>query len=209
VEPLVHPSLARALVRWQHAAGPYWAYVCAAPFLAEHAQPPLADPPRADTRLLSLLRTHSEDGAAAFVDLPPARSLQSAIALNWSGRLVVPAMQRWSVEDALLPSKSLTRLLLTLSMRLSRPGRVHGTVFYMDGDRGRRLRPASSPSGAIKRFDNRFVQSLNVLPTAEFLAEHGVARVAWIMRGRVAADAQHYLRDLRSAGLPVSVVDAG
>ena len=25
--------LAEALVRWQHAAGPFWPYVCAAPFL--------------------------------------------------------------------------------------------------------------------------------------------------------------------------------
>jgi hypothetical protein len=27
------PPLIRALIRWQHAAGPYWPYVCAAPFL--------------------------------------------------------------------------------------------------------------------------------------------------------------------------------
>ena len=27
------PILAEALVRWQHAAGPFWPYVCAAPFL--------------------------------------------------------------------------------------------------------------------------------------------------------------------------------
>ena len=27
-------GLAQALVRWQHAAGPFWPYVCAAPFLS-------------------------------------------------------------------------------------------------------------------------------------------------------------------------------
>lgn len=30
---MADPILARALVRWQHAAGPFWPYVCATPFL--------------------------------------------------------------------------------------------------------------------------------------------------------------------------------
>jgi hypothetical protein len=51
------PVLAEALVRWQHAAGPFWPYVCAAPFLGTGDSMELLDDLESDRARQCHIRT--------------------------------------------------------------------------------------------------------------------------------------------------------
>lgn len=195
------PVLARALVRWQHAAGPFWPYVCAAPFLAERVPPPRTRQSRADGSLLTLLMEHTEGRACAFVDLPPTAALGAAPELNQRGRLVVPVVQRWSAAATVLPCEPVIRLLLAVSRRLNRPADPVGAVFYLDGDRSGHDAHVPARLNRGRAFDNRYLQSSNLLPPASLLLAFATPHVAWVSPGPIAPDVHAYLQALRAAGI--------
>ena len=199
--------LARALVRWQHAAGPYWPYVCAVPLLEPPGPPaPLPAPP-ASTRLARLASLLAQTGRPAlFVDLPPERSLPSAPALTASGFLVVPVIQRWAAARAVIPSERLLALLAGLPEWLRRPSPSRGVVLLLDGAR---LGP---PAGRVARvpraFDNRYPLHTDRFPPASFLQHDHVERIYWLARDGIAPDLLPYLRSLDAAGYEVEALPA-
>jgi hypothetical protein len=67
------PVLAEALVRWQHAAGPFWPYVCAAPFLGTGESAELLPRPQAG-------RSQPVNGSAPAIRWTPhQRALAAAL----------------------------------------------------------------------------------------------------------------------------------
>lgn len=199
--------LARALVRWQHAAGPYWPYVCAVPLLEPPGRPaPLSEPP-VDTRLARLASLLALAGRSAlFVDLPPERSLPSAPALTARGFLVVPIVQRWAAERTVIPTERLLALLAGLAERLRRPREIRGVALLLDGAR---LGP---PTGRVPRaprvFDNRYTLRADRFPPASFLRHDGVERIYWLGRAGIAPDLLAYVRSLEAAGYEVEALPA-
>ncbi|HZT06746.1 MAG TPA: hypothetical protein VFC51_06920, partial [Chloroflexota bacterium] len=127
--------LAQALRRWQRAAGPYWMYVCAAPFL----QPvPIREPSyrRIDPSLLAAIRDSGGDRPHVFVDRGnPESALALTPALMDAGLRVVPIAQRWVSADAVVPSAGLVASLLAFAPAVSRPDPACGYVFVLDGAR--------------------------------------------------------------------------
>jgi len=195
----------RALLRWQRAAGPYWMYVCAAPFLTTE---PLAlgstRTRRPDPALLALLERLAEPATALFVDLPAPSTLAAAPALSALGVAVVPVIQRWCAPRAVLPARPLLGRLVAAAEQVARPRAGAPALFVLDGERaGRRgLRPPAH------RFDNRYEYPGCRLPPPGLLRREGVDRVLWLSRGGVAADLLDYARRLAAAGLAPGVVDA-
>jgi hypothetical protein len=88
------PVLAEALVRWQHAAGPFWPYVCAAPFLGTGETQELLRgfvPP-------SVSALDATDGPAATI----ARRPPDGPALSARKSHAKPAPGRWSRQQRAL-----------------------------------------------------------------------------------------------------------
>ncbi|HEY8475561.1 MAG TPA: hypothetical protein VIN09_01685 [Chloroflexota bacterium] len=199
----VAPDLARALVRWQHAAGPYWLYVSPAPFLVPAARESPPRPRQPDGEWLVDLVAGADDDApsAVFVDLPPISVLRAAPRLNRLGFFVVPALLRWGPPRAHVPVEDLATTLVQVGETLRRPSVARGVVFVLDGDRfGRPGRPPDH-----RRFDNRYVYPSSSLPAATFLRRQGVAAACWIASG-VAPDLRLYARHLADAGLEPRVL---
>jgi hypothetical protein len=199
----VAPDLARALIRWQHAAGPYWLYVSPAPFLVS-VVPPRGRTPRrpAEEALVDLVAGSADEGpAAVFVDLPPVPVLRSAPRLSRLGFFVVPALLRWGPARAHVPVEDLAATLVQVGETVRRPSVTRGVVFVLDGDRfGRPERPPDH-----RRFDNRYVYTSPSLPTASFLRQQGVVGTFWIASG-VAPDLRPYAQHLADAGLAPRVL---
>ena len=193
-------ALARALVLWQRAAGPYWPYVCAAPFTSGTA-PAAPSAPRSDPRLRELLLTLTEPGTALFVDLPPAAGLALAPELSAAGAAVVPVVQRWCASASVLPSRPLTDRLVGSANALGKP-RGGAVVLLLDGERAGQ--PRQRPPAY--RFDNRYAYPSCRFPPPALLRREGVERVRWIGRG-VAIDLRGYAAGLRAAGLEPLIVD--
>src|SRR5687767_11663922 len=123
-------QLTTALLRWQRAAGPFWSYVCALPFLSE------MHPARTATRstpsgrwLIATCKQVVAPGTAVFVDLPPTQVLSEAPKLNALGLYVVPIVQRWCAPRCVLPAERLHALLVSLAPLLEPPQRPRGVVF--------------------------------------------------------------------------------
>jgi len=83
-------ELPRALARWQHAAGPYSPYVCAAPFLVPLTGLGATLAPRLPRRLARRIAALVPAGGALFIDLPPEQTLGAAPDLSRRGLLTVP-----------------------------------------------------------------------------------------------------------------------
>jgi glutathionylspermidine synthase len=209
------PATHRALVQWQHGAGDYWLYVCAAPFIGDaerilQTARPNARPPR--SRLIrplrELLGTIALDEAPAIlVDLPPTQTVPAAAILNRLGFLVVPVIQRWVDRPAVLPSERLVNQLVAFGREVRRPCQVRGVVFLLDGDRRGRGQPAGEPREASSRrraFDNRYIYPTCRFPPASFLRDHGITSVRWLAAGDLAADLRPYVEDLSRTGLLVA-----
>ena len=233
-------ALARALVRWQHAAGPYWPFVCAAPFLA-------ADAParsrvsgrsgggRSDDAACAALHAAltgslADDGpVAVLADLPIEATLAEAPAMVARGWYVVPVIQRWPAEPAILPSRPILRLLIAGAARIGRPRSPRGVVLLADGERagpvsasgrigragtGRVERRAATSRGptasriaATRRaFDNRYAYESSRFPPAALLRQEGVRVVRWVCQSGIARDLAPYAADLRAARLAVEIV---
>jgi len=202
--------LAEALVRWQHAAGPFWPYVCAAPFLGTGESALLAaqvtrNGARTSARLSSAQRTLAdrllaavgcdEDAprevqSAGFVgepsfpvvlaDLPAEPLVAVAPFLAARGWYVVPVIQRWIASPAVLPCRALLIRLLRAAAQMRPPAAPRGALLIADGDR---FGPAGYPLLATGRaFDNRYEYQICRFPSVRFLEAQGVRRVRWLTR---------------------------
>ncbi|HVC35447.1 MAG TPA: hypothetical protein VNL16_18200 [Chloroflexota bacterium] len=191
IDPCQAP--ARALVRWQHAAGPYWPYVCSAPFvgpwgatLGTNART------RACARLLEeVAAIPPGERAAVFVDLPPRLTLPATAALNDLGYVVVPVIQRWIVAPATLDCRRLVDDLIIHGARVRLPRPARGAVFLLDGDRAGPLRREGRPAPR-RVFDNRYSYPACRFPPAAFLHHEGITSAWWISGAGIADDARQY-----------------
>jgi hypothetical protein len=188
--------LARALAAWQRAAGPYWLYVCAAPFVG----PPLiggagrsASASRAEVAACAADLDPAR--SALFVDLAPEEALAEAPALRAGGWWVVPVIQRWCAPAALLPAQPLRSSLIDVGRCLPRRAGA-GAVFLLDG--ARRGPPGQHPP---HRFDNRYEYPTCRFPPPGLLRARGIEVVAWLARGGTAPDLAEYVAALAAAGL--------
>jgi hypothetical protein len=195
------PALARALVLWQRAAGPYWPYVCAAPFISGRA-PRRARAAPVEPRLCELLLALAEPGTAVFVDVAPADALAVTSELSGRGATVVPVVQRWCAAAGFLSARPLVDGLLAVDA-LGRP-RGGAAVFLLDGERAGRGRGPIPP----RRFDNRYEYPACRFPPPALLRGKGVESVRWVGRG-IAPDLRGYAAGLRAAGLDPLIVDPG
>jgi hypothetical protein len=228
------PVLAQGLIRWQHAAGPFWPYVCAAPFLgtgdgetlAQKSWKRAASPPRRSRRqeiLADRLLPPEQsltprplssgpwwDGDAPLtvllVDLPAEPVLALAPLLVERGWYPVPVVQRWIATPAVLPCRRLIERLLLGAWQVRRPSSPLGAVLIADGER---IGPTGTVAG--RAFDNRYEYQICRFPSTDFLLGHGVAHVRWVTDGTrpidrpVRSDLAPYLEALLRAGIAVEV----
>jgi len=203
-------TLGCALERWKQAAGPYWLYVNATPFLGPAAMTVRPTRPRRDPNLrllLEQLRGQAvQGGVAAFLDLPAATGLWLSLRLNQAGWHAVPLVERWPADPAVLPSKALTRHLVSIGGRLLEAPAATSVAFVLDGERGGPEGLTGTPRGRSNRFDNRFHYSTHRFPAPSFLMANGVSRVAWCGGQGIAADLVGYVAGLRAADLEVTLV---
>ena len=194
-------EMARALVRWQHAAGPYWPYVCAAPFLAlpsrRRAKRRQRPPQPAFLRVLEQAR--AAERIAVFADLPVSDSLPVTPALQESGFRVVPVIQRWAVPNAVLPCSELVADLAAFAPLHIPAGALRGVVFLLDGDRCGREDGAQCVSPAL--FDNRYSYPICRFPPPSVLKSDGITAVDWLSPNGIAEDLLPYVEQLAVADL--------
>ena len=194
-----------ALVRWQRAAGPYWPYVCAAPFLDAANVGGLADPGgRGIARLIRPLKLiPTDERSAVFVDLPPLRALAATERLNRLGFIVVPVIQRWIATPAILRCEPLVAGLVAYAAVARWPDHYRGVVFVLDGERGGRR---SQREGAPPRvFDNRYNYPICRFPPPSFLRRQEIATIWWVSAGGIAEDLQPYADLFKDADFPVQI----
>ena len=200
---------ARALARWQHAAGAYWPYVCAAPFLGRDIAAGFRQSAgQRSRRLVELLGALPRPaGAAVFVDLPPESTLPAVPELNRLGFIAVPVIQRWPAAGAVLPCEALVGLLLAARPERARP--AGGAVFLLDGDRAGQTvsTPAPARRTAAARFDNRYAYPICRFPPPAFLLRQGVQHVWWISASPAAEDLLPYREQLSAAGLAPELIE--
>ena len=223
--------LTEALVRWQHAAGPFWPYVCAAPFLGTEEGEALAWQAASTsgrrsagwTRRETDLADHLLDAARLpeslggeslptilLVDLPPEPVLAAAPLLAERGWYIVPVVQRWIASPAVLPCRRLVERLMIGSRQARRPTSPRGAVLIADGERTGPIGYPGTVSG--RAFDNRYEYQVCRFPSMDFLKAQGVGRVQWITSSAspaersVKPDLAPYLEELLRAGLAADVV---
>lgn len=216
--------LATALVRWQHAAGPWWPYVCAAPFLgsvegellAAGAYPsrPVRGRRLAEARaLVDWLVTCGDDAATidgsplvVLVDAPSEPVLAVVPLLVARGWYVVPVIQRWIARPAVLPCGRLLRQLVDGAWQVHRPTAPRGVILIADGERmGTPGYPSLAPGRA---FDNRYEYQVCRFPSIDFLRGQDVRSVRWVTDrpdGLARPDLAPYLEDLLRDGLSVEL----
>jgi hypothetical protein len=184
-------ALGRALARWQAAAGPYWLYVGAAPFLGgrvERRRPAAATRPH-ETLVATAAGFAREYRAVVFVDLPPEETLPSTEAFHEQGLMVVPAFQRWCADGAIRRSPRLRQLLVSLAPASS-VADPRGAVFLLDGERAQ----------------YRYQYPECRFPPPRLLRAEGVEAVGWIAPAGVAPDLRPYAATLAQAGLPPTIL---
>jgi hypothetical protein len=187
--------LAKSLESWQRAAGPFWPYVCPAPFLSPLAEAEPAQPAR-KTRwsgareILSAVKEAQDQRTAVFVDLAPEQTLSLTTELNRLDYVVVPVIQRWAVANAVVPSELLVEALVRYGAQARLPhehwDQIRGAVFLLDGLRrgGPVAQGATSPrtDGAdpaaisrrtrfARRFDNRYIYPTCRFPPSSLLRQ--------------------------------------
>jgi hypothetical protein len=147
-----------------------------------------------------------DDRAAIFVDVPLATSLPSTGELRKAGYWVVPIIQRWAAERAVLPCERLVADLMAYAPPTPWPADSRGVVFLLDGGRagprqvwGQTLTTHEEPTRG--RFDNRYSYPACRFPPPIFLQAMGVTRVDWISTSGIAPDLAWYAESLAEAGL--------
>jgi glutathionylspermidine synthase len=196
-----------ALRRWQHAAGPFWLYVGAAPFLSDLESESIADltgdgPVGRVPRVLSsaLGGISAAEPRLVVVDLPAVPILRATAALNARGFSVVPVIHRWLADPAVLPSRVLFEALVAGGLRCRRPRSPRGIVLVLDGERAGKPDRSRRPTN---RFDNRHDYSAGRFPTLDLLQSQGIASVHWVLRSDLASDLEDFVRSLAEAGIPM------
>lgn len=209
-------ALAKALLQWQRGAGPYWPYVCAAPFLAASWTATRVNRRRTGLprqMLSQIVRSAQAAHPAILIDLSPTRTLPSAPALNRLGFLVAPVIQRWVAAPAVLPCEPLLEELVAGAAQIRAIGKPLGVVFVLDGDRNGQPGGSETRSPGSRarhsRFDNRYRYPICRFPPPDFLRSHGVSAVCWISRTGIADDLLPYAQQLAQAGLEPRVFPAG
>ncbi len=207
-------SLAEAFACWQDAAGPFWLYVCATPFLAGlGVEVATTIPPRLPAALARALERDREPGAAIFADLAPEVTLSATPILLQRGYRVVPVIQRWVAAPAVIPSETLLARLVAFRPPAP-PVEARGVVFLLDRRRfGTAGPPLILPTPPIvrrharlgRRFDNRYEYPICRFPPPELLREHGISRTVWLPGG-IAPDLQPYATRLAATGLAAEPV---
>ena len=202
-------GLGRALLQWQDAAGPYWPYVSAAPFLgdlpAAASKPGKVRPGRVSPPLRNALRAvGGEVGLALFVDISPTRTLPATTLLNHLGFIVVPLIERWVASPAVVRCETLASDLAAFGCAVVCPPRPRGVVFLLDGDRAGT--PGVLGSRTAKRLDNRYRYSTHRFPPPSFLQRQEIRTVHWLSERGIALDLRPYIDRLLDAGLPVEPV---
>lgn len=198
--------LARALARWQHAAGRYWLYVCSAPFVGDRITIDRSGAGRPSRLVVDAVRSiPEEERAAIFVDLPTRLSLPSTPRLNDLGYVVVPVIQRWVTEPALLRSARLVDQLIRYGASVRRPRPDRGVIFILDGERAGPLLAADSPTPK-RTFDNRYAYPSCRFPPPALLREDAISRVWWLTPRGIADDLADYAARLEAEGFPPVVI---
>jgi hypothetical protein len=147
---------------------------------------------------------------ALFLDIAPVDGLSLAPALNRSGLVTVPVIQRWPVEPAVLPCRRLLARLLQAGEQVHCPAEPRGVAFLLDGERtepGLRLLPGGERRSPVqgRRFDNRYSYRADRFPPPVLLLRQGITRVWWVSRVGIASDLLPYARQLGEAGLEIQV----
>jgi hypothetical protein len=216
--------LAGAFVRWQHGAGPYWPYVCAAPFLDQprsadklraylsrqhvdaRIQPASASPKQTasrETGLIDLVDSLApRKKAAIIIDLPPTQTLPASSALRASGFHIVPIIQRWVADGAVLPCAGLRQLLHANQPR-GGAASGRGVVLLLDGERAGAPAPKQRNRSSTRRFDNRYDYRICRFPPARLLLQDGIRCAYWISDSGIATDLVEYVQALGRAGILV------
>jgi hypothetical protein len=205
-------QLAAALIKWQQAAGVYWPYVNATPFLGDPPSAPLerANQRRAQRRSnllrLALQAVDGESDVALFIDLPPAKTLPATARLNRSGLVVVPIIERWVAPVAVVPCDALVQDVVVFGNLAVHPSVTRGVVFLLDGDR-------AGPRGQLgsrspQRLDNRYRYSIHRFPPPAFLLARRIGLVRWLSKDGIAPDLLPYVDRLRAHGLSVESTPA-
>ncbi|MEA2642167.1 MAG: hypothetical protein QOF51_3561, partial [Chloroflexota bacterium] len=101
-------ALIEALSRWQRAAGPFWPYVCAAPFLGEITVPTVRSGSSAMSdafaaRVTQLVEDAPDSMAAIYADVSPEMALAASGQLSAQQIATVPVIQRWVIDQARVP----------------------------------------------------------------------------------------------------------
>ena len=200
----VGQGLARALILWQAAAGPYWPFVNAAPFVSgQVAGPTIKRRTRVPWWLREVVTSRATPGitrraaVAYFVDVSPMRVLPAAPWLNRRGFIVVPVIQRWAVQRGVLRSERLLAQLVEVGECVQPPVGDRGVIFILDGDRGGQSPVRAAP----RRFDNRYAYPICRFPSADFLLTHGIRDVCWLFVGSFADDLKPYREILERRGI--------
>jgi len=153
-----------------------------------------------------------EERSALFVDLAIEATLPAAPALARAGWTVVPVIQRWCEEPALLPTDGLRGLLAATAAQLaskddhserseeshqsrSRQRTARGVLFLLDGERAGR--PGERPHG--RQFDNRYSYPACRFPPRDFLTELGIDTVRYLGRDVPPPDLRRYLESVGCA----------
>ena len=94
------------------------------------------------------------------------------------GWYVVPVIQRWIAQPALLPCRALLARLVVGARYARHPTRPRGAVLVADGAR---FGPIGRPPTVRGRvFDNRYEYQICRFPSMAFLHSQGVQQVRWI-----------------------------
>ncbi len=197
----------RAYLAWTRAAGPFWQYVAAMPFLvhpSRHRAPlPLDAARTAIERSILPFFDSARGRVALLLDLPPDLGLATTLAFHEERWLVVPVMSRWPTERPALPVDSLLAQLIWLSAELRPPAEPRGIVFLLDAER----QTLPHPDAVEHKFDNRYVYSTDDLPSARMLLEWGVEAVGVAAHYHHAPEDVEYITgELSRAGLAVTRV---
>ena len=138
-----------------------------------------------------------------MVDLPPTRTLPWTSWWRRAGITVLPAIQRWCTTPAVIPSETLVSQLVHFAPRRAGGRDLLTVALLLDGDRA----GPNSGSASRRRFDNRHLLNVDLLPPPDFLMQQGLARAQFVVTEEVASDLRPYAERLRSGGLEVATPD--
>jgi glutathionylspermidine synthase len=220
-------SLAVALTRWRHAAGDYWPFVCAAPFVSAMewlAWERFRACPERSEGVTAAPRLQSDDepferglpdrcppvALTDAIDRGLATADQTAIFVDLPLATVLPAAA-WLNRRGFFVVPIVQRwvawpALLDCALLLDhliayswrcRAPRIPRGVVILLD--GERAGPAGRISAPV-RFDNRYAYSGGLFPSPEELKRRGIGAVDWVAEDVLAPDLSNYASELASAG---------